>query len=232
MSRQNNIYVYERKRDSMRENMIYDTNQYQLRIDVIERMNEIIKAQCKTKTLFFGDSITYFMDVNKYFGEYSTNCGIQGITSDMLKHFVDEGVIKYEPQEIFIMIGTNDLGNTTMTSPRNIALNVKEIVEIIHENLPYSVIYCISCIPCLEQIHGYKSKKSGLRSNDTLKMIFEEYQRMIRYDYVHFLDVFDSMLDKNGQPIDLYYIDGLHLTELGYENYANAIRTKLKEENM
>lgn len=215
----------------MRQNMNYDTNQYQLRVDVIERMNDIIKSQCKTKTLFFGDSITYFMDVKKYFGEDTVNCGIQGITSDMLIHFVDEGVIKYEPQEIFLMIGTNDLGNTTMTSPRNIALNVKEIVEIIHENLPCSIIYCISCIPCLEQIHGYKSKKTGLRSNDTLKMIFEEYQRTIRYDYVRFIDVFDSMLDKNRQPVESYYSDGLHLTELGYVNYVKAIRTMLKQEN-
>lgn len=44
----------------------------------------------------------------------------------MLLHFVDEGVIKYQPKNVFIMIGTNDLGNTTMTSPREIALNVKK----------------------------------------------------------------------------------------------------------
>ena len=46
----------------------------------------------------------------------------------MLLNFIDEGVIKYQPKQVVIMIGTNDLGDTVMESPRDIALNVKEIV--------------------------------------------------------------------------------------------------------
>ena len=45
------------------------------------------------------------------------------------------------------MIGTNDLGNTLMLSPRDIALNVKELIEIIHYNLPHCKIHLLSCIP-------------------------------------------------------------------------------------
>ena len=65
----------------------------------------------------------------------------------MLLHFVDEGVLKYEPEQVFLMIGTNDLGNTLMLSPRDIALNVKELIEIIHYNLPHCKIHLLSCIP-------------------------------------------------------------------------------------
>ena len=74
--------------------------------------------------------------MDKYYPEIETkyNCGIAGITSGMLLNFIDEGVIKYQPKNVVLMIGTNDLGNTVMESPRDIALNVKETIEIIHYN--------------------------------------------------------------------------------------------------
>ena len=82
------------------------------------------------------------------------------------------------------MIGTNDLGNTVMESPRDIALNVKETIEIIHYNCLDTKIYLVAPLPCLEMLHGYKATKQGLRSNDTLKMVFKEYKNIIPYDYV------------------------------------------------
>lgn len=130
----------------MRESMRYDTNKYQLRESILNRMLEIINNQKESVsggTVFYGDSITEYFDIDKYMSEIDVkyNCGIGGITSDMLLHFIDEGVIKYKPNVVFLMIGTNDLGNTIMASPRDIALNVKEMVEIIHYNLPECKIH-------------------------------------------------------------------------------------------
>lgn len=216
----------------MRENMKYDTNRYQLREFVLERMIDIIHQQSyaiKGGTVFYGDSLTQYFDLNKYMSEidYKYNCGIAGITSDILLHFIDEGVLKYEPSQVFLMIGTNDLGNTVMASPRDIALNVKEMVEIIHYNLPKCQIHILSCIPCLEKQHGYKATKSGMRSNDVLKMIFKEYKRMIPYEYVHFINVYPALCNKKGNPVENYYIDGLHINEEGYLHYANEIKKYL-----
>lgn len=47
----------------MRENMIYDTKEYQIREGILERMLEIIHNQRKVDTLFFGDSITQYLDI-------------------------------------------------------------------------------------------------------------------------------------------------------------------------
>ena len=185
----------------MRENMKYDTNKYQLRESVLKRMLQIISHQ-KYKgpagTVFYGDSITEYFDLERFMPaiDHKYNCGIGGITSNMLLHFVDEGVLKYEPEQVFLMIGTNDLGNTLMLSPRDIALNVKELIEIIHYNLPHCKIHLLSCIPCIEDQHGYKSTKQGMRSNDILKMIFKEYKRMIPYEYVHFINVYPALCNK------------------------------------
>lgn len=99
----------------MRENMTFLTNYYQIREMTIDRMKEIIDQNKNSKaggTVFFGDSITQFMDIEKYFPEIENkyNCGIGGITSTMLLHFIDEGVLKFKPRQLVYMIGTNDLG--------------------------------------------------------------------------------------------------------------------------
>lgn len=219
----------------MRENMKYDTNRYQLRDYVLQRMIEIIHQQKhvqKGGTVFYGDSLTQYFDLKKYMShiDYKYNCGIAGITSDILLHFIDEGILKYEPSVVYLMIGTNDLGNTIMASPRDIALNVKEMVEIIHYNLPECQIHLLSCIPCVEKYHGYKAMKAGIRSNDILKMIFKEYKRMIPYDYVDFINVYPALCNKKGEPIENYYVDGLHINDEGYQHFADEIKKQTKEE--
>lgn len=219
----------------MRENMKYDTNQYQLRESVLKRMLQIIAQSQYIEeggTVFYGDSITEYCNLDQWLPniENKHNCGIGGITSDMLLHFIDEGVLKYAPRQVFIMIGTNDLGNTVMASPRDIALNVKEMVEIIHYNLPECQIYLLSCIPCLEKYHGYKATKQGIRSNDVLKMIFKEYKRMISYDYVHMINVYPALCNKKGEPIETYYVDGLHINDQGYEALTHVVKENIRHE--
>lgn len=217
----------------MRESMIYNTNVYQLRDYVLKRMLDIVAQQKYHQdggTVFYGDSITEQFPIQEYMKELGDvyNCGISGITSDMLLHFVDEGVIKYKPQRVVIMVGTNDLGNTVMASPRDIALNVKEMVEIIHYNLPDCQIVLVSALPCLEKYHGYKAS-FGIRSNDILKMILKEYQKMIPYDYVQFINAYPALCNKKGEPIENYYQDGLHITHEAYQAYANVLLSHLKK---
>lgn len=219
----------------MRQNMKYDTDLYQLRESVLKRMIQIIATQRYKEsggTVFFGDSITEYYDIDKFLPDIENkyNCGIGGITSEALLHFIDEGVLRYEPNQVFIMIGTNDLGNTVMASPREIALNVKEMVEIIHYNLPECQIHLLSCIPCIEEKHGYQGLKQGLRSNDILRMIYEEYKRMIPYDYVHFIDIYPAICDSEGQPIQEYFIDGLHINNEGYLALTKALLAGLQKD--
>lgn len=216
----------------MKENMKYDTNHYQIREYLLQRMFEIIQnnkndySQC---TLFYGDSLTELCDLHKYYPEIKNivNSGISGITSDLLLNFIDEGVLKFHPSQVIIMVGTNDLGDTLCSSPRSIALNIKELVEIIHYNNEHCQIYICSCIPCIEKVHGYKSLRKGLRSNDMLKMIFREIKNVIRYDYVNFINVYPSLCNKKGEPIEDYYIDGLHINDKGYELLTSYIKKEI-----
>ena len=214
----------------MKESMHYLTNYYQLREFVLIRMLEIIKQRYYAKengVVFFGDSITQYCDpeiLNKY------NCGLAGISSKILLNFIDEGVIKFKPNKVVIMIGTNDLGDTVMESPRDIALNVKEMVELIHYNCKECKIYVVSPLPCLEKEYGYKALKKGMRSNDMLKIIFKEFKKIIPYDYVTFINAYGSLCNKKGEPIEDYYVDGLHINDKGYLAYTKTIKEILEND--
>ncbi|MGL5149114.1 MAG: SGNH/GDSL hydrolase family protein, partial [Clostridium sp.] len=156
----------------MRENMLYNPSIYQLRELQLKRMLSIIEGNrcCKENgVLFIGDSITEFMDIANYFPFINNfnNCGIAGITSKALLWFVDEGVIKYKPNHVVLMVGTNDLGNTLMSSPREIALNIKSFVEIIFRNLKDIKVTIISPLPCDEALHGDRNG-GGCRNNYSL----------------------------------------------------------------
>lgn len=211
----------------MKEMMLYDTDYYQLREFVLERMLEIIKTKKKKcDVVFYGDSITEYCDLDLFYPEIKSkfNAGIAGITSDMLLHFIDEGVIKHDPKKVVIMVGTNDLGDTVMHSPRQIALNIKDMVDIIQCNLPNTKVYIVSPIPCIESLHGYKAMKKGMRSNDMIKMIFKECKKIIRNSNVTFIPIYQSLCNKKGLPIEQYYVDGLHLNQEGYKVYTNKIK--------
>ena len=204
----------------MKENMKYLIDEYQLRESVLVRMLEIIHNQKSSKAkgiIFYGDSITEFCDLEKYYPSIPIkyNCGIHGITTTMLLHFIDEGVIRYHPSQVVILIGTNDLGNTEMHSPRVIAKNVKEMVEIIHGNLPECKIHLVSPLPCDENLHGYEHKES-IRNNYMLYQIYLEYLKIIDYPYCDFIDVF-SLIEEE----DL--VDGLHINENGYDKVTKKI---------
>ena len=189
----------------MRENMTFLTNYYQIREMTIDRMKEIINQNKNAKeggAVFFGDSITQFMDIEKYFPEIENkyNCGIGGITSTMLLYFIDEGVLKFKPKQLVYMIGTNDLGKTVMQSPKDIAINVKELVETVHYNLPECEIYVVSPLPCLP-MHDYKHTPGVLRSNDLLKMVYKEFKKTIPYEYVTFINAYPILCNKKGEPV-------------------------------
>ena len=167
----------------MRETMKYNPCYYQLREGQLERMLTIVRQTKNAQpngVVFFGDSITEMYDLEKHFPHIKPiyNCGIGGATSNELLWMVDEAVIKYQPKVVVMMIGINDLGNTTMLSPKDIAVNVKNIIDLIRGNCPDTQIILMSTLPCIESLRDYH-QVPGIRCNDLVEMIYHQYQEMI-----------------------------------------------------
>lgn len=216
--------------------MIYNPNYYQLRENILDRMLKVTKQNIDAKhngVIFLGDSNMELYDIDKYFPEIRVkyNCGIGGATSESLIWIVDEAAIKYKPKSIVFMVGTNDLGNTNMRSPREIALNVKTIIDLIQRNVSGVRIFIISTLPCDERLQGEPVGKY-MRSNKNIRILNEEYVQIVKnFEDVMFVDAFSELIDNDTDNIIYGYSeDGLHLTEKGYNHLTEIIKPYLYKE--
>ncbi|MDU4938797.1 MAG: GDSL-type esterase/lipase family protein [Clostridium sp.] len=217
----------------MKENMIFNDDQYQLREFQVDRMKEVIvnnRISKENGVVFYGDSIVQGYDINKYIPEINDkyNCGIGGFTSETLLWICDEAVVKYKPSLVYISVGTNDLGNTNMRSPREIALNIEKLIRLVRGNLKEVKIMIASTTPCDENKQGPKTGKC-LRTNFNISIVNKEIQNICnRYENVEFIDIYSTLLDKiSGNIKEIYTTDGLHLTEKGYEKITDIIKPRI-----
>lgn len=217
----------------MREDMKYNPRFYQMREEQIKRMLEIInqrKDYVEGNVVFFGDSNMEMMDLNKWFPYLKNcyNCGVGGFTTAELLYFVDEAVLKYKPKVVVLTVGTNDLGETVMRSPREIAMNVYSLVDIISRNIEGVKILLISPLPCSEEKQGFHYINRGLRSNEILKLITKEYKALINLSNVIFIPTYEAFVNEDGKAKEEFYeLDGLHLNQQGYKIYSKIIQEYL-----
>ena len=215
--------------------MKYNSGYFQFRDYQAETMSKIIKKNLhaeKGGIVFYGDSITENYDIEKYFPEISTkyNSGISGFTSESLLWFCDEAVIKYNPGLVVLMIGINDSGETSMMSPKQTARNIKNLIEILDMNIKNTNFALISTLPWNpEQNREYRQEefesKQGIRSNELISKIYEEAREMlVNFGNVIYIDAFSEMLDNHNRLNREYSLDGIHLSEKGYEKFTKIIK--------
>ncbi len=219
----------------MREEMIYNPDFYQLREYMIRTMLRLIADNKKSEphgVLFFGDSITQWYDIEKYYPEISVkyNSGIAGATSESLRWICDEAVIKYQPQLIVLMVGTNDFGNTNMRSPRDVGCNVRVLLDLIWGNLPNTKILLLETLPCDEKRQGaFVGKK--MRSNKMIALLNEEYKKLAQlFPDLILVSTFAAFFNEEANSIiPAYTIDGLHLSDDGYRRLTKIIQPVLQK---
>lgn len=215
--------------------MIYNPNFYQLRDYQIDTIAKIIRKNRNSKpggVLFFGDSITEWYDIEKYYPNIKIkyNSGVAGSTSESLMWICDEAVIKYKPKVIVFLVGNNDLGNTNMRSPREIAMNVRNIFDLVSGNLKDIKIIHVSTLPCNEELQGETAGKI-MRSNKIIKTVNDEYLEMIKsFKNVIFINLFEKFIDKETNNIkENFSQDGLHLTKDGYDLLTEIIKPEIEK---
>lgn len=219
----------------MREEMLYNPNFYQLREYMLQTMVRIASENKKSKThglLFFGDSITEWYNLEKYYPEIPIkyNSGIAGATSESLRWICDEAVIKYHPHLIVLMIGINDFGNTNMRSPHEIVSNVQILLDLMQRNLPNSKVLLLETLPCDEERAGWLAGKK-MRSNKMITVLNEEYEELAKIlSGVELVKTFKNFFDEEHNSIySAYTTDGLHLSEVGYMQLTRSIKPILQK---
>jgi len=164
-------------------------------------------------------SIRKWDSLSVYFPEYQIiNNGFGGSQMSDLLYYVDILILKYAPDKVFIYEGDNDLAEEKEIN--EIMTTTRKLVEKLKKELSGIEIVFISAKPSLAR---WEYKNEYLVLNKALM----DYCH--NKSYLTYADVWDVMLDKNGEPIaDLFVEDGLHLNEKGYDLWAKEIGKHLK----
>ena len=210
---------------------IYNNHQKELAREEKIRQEEVKKKRLELEKkseniVFLGDSITDFYDLNKYYKGYNVvNSGISGNQTISLINEIKNRVYIYNPTKVFILIGTNDLVDSNRTN-EEIVENIEKIVNGIKENRPKAKIYVESIYP----VNNTDNKKvvhstTKTRSNKRIKKINILIKEMCKDNNIEYINLYDELVDKDGNLNIDYTKDGLHMSEEGYE----IITKKLKK---
>lgn len=184
------------------------------------RMRDGFTHHCKTtakegQVVFFGDSITEFLNVSDWYGEYSLKSGLElynrGIGGDStlgLYRRAKENVICIKPCAVVILIGTNDLGMGFDTD--FLKSNMENILKLFKDECPDCKIILEAIYPVIEGRAGKRKNSDILEANRKYKSLAEKYGAT-------FIDLTDKLANEKGNLKESCTYDGLHLSAKGYE---------------
>lgn len=190
-----------------------------------DAMNKRV-GQGNVDLVFIGDSITQGWEGRgrqvwqKYYGDRNAvNLGISGDRTQHVIWRLDNGNLEgITPKVAVIMIGTNNSGSN---SPEEIAEGVTKIVQQIREKTPKTKVLLLATFP------------RGAYPSDQKRQVNEKSNAIVAKlddgEHVFYLDIGEGFLDDNGNLPHEIMPDLLHLSEKGYNIWAESIETKLNE---
>lgn len=171
----------------------------------------------KRAILFIGSSsFARWNDVNNYFPDYTiVNRGFGGSTLVDAIRYTYDIIFPYQPKQVVIYCGENDLSYPGDISAAEIVLRVKTLFGMIRTNLPDTRIDYISMKPSPSR---EKIQDKVRAANKEIKAFFETQENAT------FIDIYAAMLDENGKMReDLYEEDRLHMNQKGYTIWKEII---------
>lgn len=168
----------------------------------------------KESIVFLGDSITYGYKLDEFFEEYPIiNSGINGDTTEEVLEDLEDRVYKYDPTKIFLLIGINDM--KLKTKKEDTIENIKKIAKEIKENNPKVKLYIESIYPIGSKDVLKLEKFKHIKKED-IQEYNKEIEEFCLEENIPYINVYDVLLDEEGDLKEAYTKDGIHLTDLGY----------------
>lgn len=164
--------------------------------------------------LFLGDSITAHGDWQTWFPEVNVlNFGADGSTTDDVLARLDT-VIAADPDEIVLLVGTNDLG--TRQTVEHLVRNVQSILVELRKNLPGTRMLVQSIMP------------RGREFADRIQEANIHLRQFCATVHAQYLDLWPALALEDGEIDPAYSDDRLHLNDAGYQAWLAELRPGLE----
>mgnify|MGYP004494787667 FL=1 len=200
------------------------------KVKVVTKKEEVVEKVVDNNYLFLGDSITEQYDLKEYYEDYPVvNSGVSGDYTSSIVENMKKRVYDYNPSKVFLLIGINDLRNRKDVS--EIVSNTKEIIKLIKENRPYSEIYLESIYPI--------NKTDDDKISDSVRDIEFDNEKIIEVndllkdlakdEKITYVDLYNKLIDDDGNLNISYTKDGLHISSEGYECITKELMKYIKD---
>lgn len=187
-------------------------------VQTIKKFDQIYEPN-KNSILFVGSSsIRKWDHLQQAFGSYNViNRGIGGAVIDDIIFYLDDLVFTYQPREIVIYVGENNLPNEEET-PEIILDKTKQLFTAIRKKMPEVPIIYIALKPSpVREKYLAKCKIT----ND----LIADFVR--KQDKASFLDIYSLMMKNGKMRPELFVSDMLHMNLNGYKIWETAIKPYL-----
>lgn len=172
------------------------------------------------KSIFIGDSITEGISAYGLVDE-SIVFAEKGLT--VLKAGKEiERIRKTNPEEIFILLGVNDLLYGISSS--QFVSDYEKLIQNVKSKMPKSKIYIEAIFPVSAKIEQQKPMMSNKRINEFNTALKE----MAWQQEVQFLEASSLFKDKNGRMGTEHSSDGIHLKYKSYKLWLEYLSTNAK----
>ena len=172
--------------------------------------------------LFVGSSsFTKWKDMQDYFPGYPIiNRGFGGSSLPDVIQYANDIIIPYQPKQIVIYCGENDLAGTdTTVSGKIVFERFKQLFVLIRKQLPNVPIAYVSMKPSPSRIKLWPKMITG---NALIKKYLVKQKRTM------YIDVYNNMFNKDGTVMkDIFVEDNLHMNAKGYAIWQKIIKPYL-----
>ena len=176
----------------------------------------------KQAVLFIGSSsFTFWKDVQEYFPRHTIiNRGFGGSSLPDLIRYADDIIFAYNPKQVVIYCGENDLAASDTVSAAAVAQRFITLFTMIRDRDPKIPVLYVSMKPSPSREHLMHKMDAG---NWAIEEFLKKQKRTM------YVDAYHLMLDANGEPRkELFINDMLHMNKNGYAIWQKAIGPYLK----
>ncbi len=185
------------------------------------RKQDSISMPPSNAILFVGSSsFRLWSDLSTDFPGYTIiNRGFGGSSFPDVIRFADQTIYRYNPKQVIIYCGENDLAASDTVSAVMVYDRFKILFQGIRTHLPNANILFVSIKPSPSRERIFSKVKFA---NALIQTFLERQQNAA------FVDVFTPMLGPDGKAIkELFTEDNLHMNKMGYAIWQKKLQPLL-----
>ncbi len=169
-------------------------------------------------TIIVGDSITQLSGLTEMCGQSVLNAGVGGARVHQVIDLLVYALRRVKTDRVLIAIGVNDTGGSNPTNIESFKNSYRKLVSIAAATgAPVTVATIAPTGNAFQAVNRNFDRELIKRFNDEIRKIGVEFNTSIA-------EIYKDLAGKDGFLSPDFTVDGVHLTEAGYQPWIRALK--------